>query len=321
MPILKSTYNPPSLFKNGHFSTIYCATVRKSPKITLLRERISLPDGDFLDVDWSETYKNEGKLLISLHGLEGDAQRPYMMGLCKVFNERNWDVASVNFRGCSGEINDLYRSYNGGATEDLIAIVDYINKNYKYTKIAFNGISLGGNLLLKYLGEGNILPKEIIGGVAISTPLDLYSSLKKINTQFDNKIYDIYFRKYCYDKIKKKHKKFPDKINIKEFNLLTPIQEVDEKYTAPAHGFKNAMEYYQKSSSLQFLPSIKVPTLIINAKNDSFLSEKCYPYKEAEENKFLYLEVPKYGGHVGFYEKDDEYYNEKRAIEFLEKQL
>ncbi len=318
MPVIKSTYNPPKLFKYGHFSTIYCATVRKSPKVKLRRERITLPDGDFLDIDWSETVKNKGKLLISLHGLEGDARRPYMLGLCKVFNQKNWNVASINFRGCSGEVNELYRSYTGGATDDLIAVVHYITQKYNYTEIALNGISLGGNVLLKYLGEGNFLPKEIIGGVAVSAPLDLYGSLKKIASQLDNKLYDIYFRKYFYDKMRKKYKKFPDKINIKEFSLLTPIQEVDEKYTAPAHGFKNAMDYYKKSSSLQFLPSIQVPTLIINAKNDSFLSEQCYPYKEAEENDFLYLEVPEYGGHVGFYQKNNQYYNEKRALEFLE---
>ncbi len=318
MPIVKSTYNPPKLFKNGHFSTLYSATIRKVSKLNLIRERITLPDGDFLDIDWSRTPKNEGKVLISLHGLEGHAQRPYMLGICKLFNEKNWDVASVNFRGCSGETNELYRSYTGGTTEDLITVVHHILQKNQYAKIAFNGISLGGSLLLKYLGEGNRLPKEIMGGVAVSAPLDLYSSLTEINSKPNNKLYDIYFRKYFYDKIKEKHKKFPDKINIKEFNLFTPLQDVDEKYTAPAHGFKNAMEYYTKSSSLQFLPYIKKPTLIINAKNDSFLSRKCYPYEEAEKNEFLYLEVPEYGGHVGFYQENNIYYNEKRALEFLE---
>lgn len=318
MPIIKSTYSPPRLFKNGHFSTVYSATVRKVSKLNLIRERIILPDGDFLDIDWSRTPKNNGKILISLHGLEGDARRPYMLGLCKVFNKAKWDVASVNFRGCSGEINNLYRSYTGGSTEDLIAVVHHILQKYNYSKIAFNGISLGGNLLLKYLGEGNDLPSEIIGGVAVSTPLDLYAALTEINSKPDNKVYDIYFRKYFYDKIKKKHKKFPDKINIKEFSLFTPIKDVDEKYTAPAHGFRNAMEYYTKSSSLQFLPHIRVPALIINAKNDSFLSKNCYPYKEAEDNEFLYLEVPEYGGHVGFYQENNVYYNEQRALEFLE---
>ncbi|MFV0529887.1 MAG: YheT family hydrolase [Flavobacteriales bacterium] len=318
MPVVESTYNPPKLFKNGFFSTLYSATLRKVSSTNLERERITLPDDDFLDIDWSKTPENKGKLLISLHGLEGDAQRPYMLGICKLFNEKNWDVASVNFRGCSGEINNLYRSYTGGATEDLIAIVNHVLEKKCYTKIALSGISLGGNLLLKYLGEGNKLPKELIGGVAVSSPLDLYASLIEINSKPNNKLYDIYFRKYFYDKLKKKHKKFPDKINIKEFNLFTPLKDVDEKYTAPAHGFKNAMEYYKKCSSLQFLPYIKTPTLIINAKNDSFLSRKCYPYKAAEENDFLFLEVPEYGGHVGFYQENNVYYNEKRALEFLE---
>ncbi len=318
MPIVKSTYNPPKLFRNGHFSTVYSATLRKVPKTKLKRERIDLPDGDFLDIDWSITPGNRKKLLITLHGLEGHTNRPYMLGISNFFNQNGWDVAAVNFRGCSGEINKLYRSYTGGSTEDLISVVTHINKKYSYTNIGLNGISLGGNLLLKYLGEGNKLPKNIIGGVAVSSPLDLHAALTQINSKPDNKLYDIYFRKFIYDKLKMKYKRFPDKINIKEFNLLTSIKEVDEKYSAPAHGFKNVNDYYKKNSSLQFLPSIKTPTLILNAKNDSFLSKKCYPFKEAIENKSLYLEVPKYGGHVGFYQHKNIYYNETRALEFLE---
>ena len=119
MPIIKSNFNPPLPFKNGHFATIYSAKLRPSPKLMQQRERLQLPDGDFMDIDWSFSEKNSRKVAILLHGLEGNAQRTYMKGQAKILNQNGWDVAAVNFRGCSGEANLSYQSYNAGKTEDL----------------------------------------------------------------------------------------------------------------------------------------------------------------------------------------------------------
>src|SRR5690606_5793104 len=188
MPLIKSHYKPSFPFKNGHFSTIYSAKLRPSPHLIQQRERLQLPDGDFMDIDWSFAEKPSQKVAILLHGLEGNAQRTYMKGQAKTLNQNGWDAAAVNFRGCSGEANLSYQSYNAGKTDDLEAVINSILKKDKYSEIALVGFSLGGNLLLKYLGEREFFPKEIKKAVAISTPLSLKGSLESLN-EFSNWVY------------------------------------------------------------------------------------------------------------------------------------
>jgi predicted alpha/beta-fold hydrolase len=316
MPIILSDYNPPFLFKNGHFSTIYSGVLRKVNGLTQERERITLPDKDFLDLDWSFTNQKSDKVAILLHGLEGSAQRPYITGIAKQFIANSYNVCAINLRSCSGELNLLFKSYHSGATEDLESVVQHILNKNKYSKLYLNGFSLGGNLILKYLGEDRNIPQEIKGGVAVSVPCDLHSSLKQLLLP-KNALYAKRFKKHLIDKLKAKQLLFPDKISTTAINQIKTLKDFDDIYTSKAHGFKNAIDYYTKSSCLQFLPNIKTPTLIINSKNDSFLGDKCYPIKEAKENSNLYLEIPKYGGHVGFFGKTDTTYTEKRTINFL----
>ena len=151
MPLIQSSYNPPFLFKNGHFSTIYNGLWRKISDFEQKREKIDLPDGDFLDLDWSYSQTTSDKVVILLHGLEGHGQRPYMAGAAKAFNSEGFDSCAVNFRGCSGETNLLFRSYHSGATEDLQAVISYVLQLKQYSSIFLHGFSLGGNLILKYL--------------------------------------------------------------------------------------------------------------------------------------------------------------------------
>jgi predicted alpha/beta-fold hydrolase len=185
MPQIKSTYNPPFPFKNAHFSTIYSAKLRPLAHLAQDRERINLPDGDFMDIDWSFSEKTSHKLAILLHGLEGSAHRAYIKGTGKILIENGWDVAAVNYRGCSGEMNTAYQSYNAGKTDDLETVIDFILKKDNYKEIALVGFSLGGNLLLKYLGERETFPKEIKKAVAISTPLKLKESLEMLNHYYN----------------------------------------------------------------------------------------------------------------------------------------
>ena len=316
MPIVSSNYNPPILFKNGHFSTIYSGLIRKIDSIHQERESLTLHDGDFLDLDWSYAKKPTKKLVIILHGLEGNAQRPYMTGSAKLFNEHCFDAICVNFRSCSGKTNNLYRSYHSGVTEDLEAVIDHVLSTKKYDTIILNGFSLGGNVTLKYLGERNSVPKEIKAAIAVSVPCFLYGSMLELH-KFNNILYANRFKKHLLEKLVYKQKKFPKKVNNEILKKIKTLKDFDDLYTSKAHGFVDALDYYEKSSSLQFLPNIKTPTLIINAKNDSFLSSNCYPIKEAENNKSLFLEIPDYGGHVGFYDKNNIYYNEKRALNFI----
>ncbi len=316
MPVLTSNYNPPFLFKNGHFSTIYAGIIRKIPNFKQKRERLELADGDFLDLDWSYTSKATEKVVVLIHGLEGNAQRAYITGSAKQFNEAGYDACAINLRSCSGETNRLFRSYHSGATEDLESVIHHILGTKKYGELYINGFSLGGNMALKYLGEGRKVPAEIKGAVAISVPCSLHSSLVKLLTP-KNIPYTIRFKKHLVEKLRAKQLLFPEKISDADISAVVTLKDFDDIYTSRAHGFKDALDYYEQCSCLQFLPNVQVPALIINASNDSFLGPECYPIREAEKNPNLYLEIPDYGGHVGFYDRKSIYYNENRAIKFL----
>ena len=316
MPIFEFSYNPPFIFRNVFVSTVYSGIIRQIKGVVQQRERITLTDGDFLDLDWSFSKKKTDKVIIVLHGLEGDAQRPYMLGTAKLFNKNNVDTVCVNFRGCSGESNLKYRSYHSGETEDLNNVIQHIISTKYYTEIFIKGFSLGGNVALKYLGERDTIPKQIKAVVAISVPCDLHGSSIELH-RFKNILYHNRFKKHLIDKLKQKQSQFLDKVSNADIRSIKTLKDFDDVYTSKAHGFKDASDYYKQSSSLQFLHSINIPTLIINGQNDSFLSPGCYPINEAKNNSNLYLELPKYGGHVGFYRNDNNYYNERRALEFI----
>jgi len=314
MPIIESHYNPPFLFKKGHFSTVYSGLYRKVNGVIQERERITITDGDFLDLDWSYSKQKTQKAIILLHGLEGHAQRPYITGAAKLFNKDTFDTIGVNFRNCSEEPNLEYRTYHSGATEDLHDVVCHvIEKGYK--SISIFGISLGGNMALKYVGERPVL-KEIKSVVAVSVPCSLYHSMLELH-KFENILYANRFRKHLVRSLERKRLQFPDRISDDEIRSIKTLKDFDDVYTSKAHGFKDALDYYEQCSSLQFLPDIKTPALIINALNDSFLSPECFPIKEAKNNSYIHLEMPKYGGHVGFYQRNKAYYNEERALEFM----
>ena len=316
MPLVPSNYRPPFPFRNGHFSTIYSGVFRKIRGLVQSRERIDLPDHDFLDLDWSESISPSKKVVVLLHGLEGDAQRHYITGSAKRFTRNGFDTCAVNLRGCSGEPNKLYRSYHSGATEDLISVIDYILKMKNYDEIYLMGFSLGGNLLLKYLGEGNQVPEALKGAVGVSVPCSLKSACDELLNS-KNVLYSKRFKRHLLAKLKQKQQLFPGKISSSEIKSIVTLKDFDDIYTSRAHGFTDALDYYEKCSCDQFLANIEVPSLILNAKNDSFLGEACYPFEIAENNTNIYLEVPDFGGHVGFWGRQNSSYAEERALEFF----
>ena len=315
MPIVTSHFKSSFLFRNGFIATVYSGLIRRL-KINQFRERITLRDDDFIDLDWSYGENLSKSVVILLHGMEGHGQRPYITGPALLFNENNIDAICVNFRCCSGELNRKYSSYHSGMSEDLDDVVKHVVSLNKYDSIFIKGISLGANMLLKYLGEGNSIPPQVKGGMAVSAPCDLSGSAKALH-KLINLPYQINFLWGLLKRLKLKQKQFPDLISKSQIRSIFTLNDFEEVYTSRAHGFKNAQDYYNKASSLQFLKTIKIPVLVLNALNDSFLSKDCYPYKEAEENPFLYLETPAKGGHVGFVSWNDYYYNEKRALEFF----
>jgi predicted alpha/beta-fold hydrolase len=280
------------------------------------RERLELPDGDFLDLDWSRSAGISEKVVVLLHGLEGNAQRKYIKGQARELLKAGYDCCAVNFRGCSGEDNRLYRSYNAGATEDLEAVIIHILEQDHYKRIDLVGFSLGGNLLLKYLGEGRDLPPAIQKGVAVSTPLDLEGSLNRL-TEAHNWVYRTTFLRRLRQKYKRKMLSHPDKMGPRELSSIRTLIDFDHLYTAKAHGFKDAYDYYRQNSCRQFLPNICHKVLILNAENDTFLSPNCYPVELASRSNIIYLESPDFGGHVGYVRPGGTYYSETRTREFL----
>jgi len=316
MPLISSSYQAKGFFKNGHFSTIYSAKLRPMPSLIQKQKRLVLPDDDFLDINWSFATTPSKKVAILLHGLEGNAQRIYMKGQAEILVANNWDVAAVNYRGCSGVPNKKYASYNAGKTDDLDVIVQSLLETDRYDEICLIGFSMGGNLLLKYLGEDRSVPKEVKTAIAISTPLNLKGSLERLE-QWYNWVYRTTFLRGLKGKYKSKMRQFPENMNWDDYKRIKSLLDFDDIYTAKAHGFENALDYYQKNSSLQFIPNIKTSTLILNAENDSFLSEECYPHELASHSKNIYLETPKHGGHVGFHQSNKRYYSESRVLQFL----
>lgn len=321
MPLLKSTYKPSGIYRSADVNTIYAATLRTVKLPPYIRERITLRDDDFLDLDWSYADEPKGqKAAILLHGLAGSADRPYMKGMARILNKNGWDVIAMNFRGCSEELNKYFKSYHGGSTNDLEDVIDHVNKIEKYKQLALVGFSLGGNILLKYLGEDRQIPKEIKAAVAVSVPCDLSGSLGEIS-RTRNFIYSKRFELKLKEMLFARSKKFPDKLSKQEIEACSSLNDIDELYTSRAHGFENAADYYKRNSSRQFLENIQKPTLLISAKDDSFLSNSAYPVQEAENSKFLHLEIPAHGGHVGFVLPGPDFYHEKRTVEFLEAEI
>jgi predicted alpha/beta-fold hydrolase len=309
-------YKPPRLFFNPHIETIAPAILRRVKHVPYQRERIETPDDDFLDLDWLKN--SSEKLVIISHGLEGDSHKPYMRGMAKAFSDNGYDVLAWNYRGCSGEMNRQLRFYHSGATDDLNTVIKFaITQGYENINLV--GFSLGGNITLKYLGENgiNILP-EIKKAVVFSVPMNLHSSCLKISEP-DNIIYSKRFLRNLKSKVRLKAKQMPDMIKADNLHKINTLMAFDNAYTAPIHGFVDAIDYYTKCSSLYFLEDITTETLIVNALNDPFLAKDCFPIELLDGHKKVILETPTYGGHVGFtaYNKQKMYWSEQRAIAFI----
>jgi predicted alpha/beta-fold hydrolase len=314
MPLITSKdFNSPYWSFNGHLQTIIPAVFRQPMEMPFIRDRIVTPDGDFLDLDWLRQGSN--KLVILSHGLEGNSCRPYMKGMAKAFFSNQFDVLAWNYRGCSGEINHTPVFYHSGATYDLDTVIRHSCGSYE--EVILVGFSLGGNLVLKYLGESPVHPK-IKKAITLSVPLDLKSASHKLSSR-ENFLYTLRFLRTLKHKIIQKSLRFPGKIDTGFLSHIKTLYDFDNYYTGPIHGFQDAHEYYQKSSSINFLKSIKTPTLILNSQNDPFLSTQCFPRELGEQLENVYLDFPKLGGHVGFCSRDSKgiYWSEKRAIEFM----
>ncbi len=304
-------YKPPFFLFNAHLETIYPSLLRRVDYAPHTAERIATPDEDFLDLFWMN--QSSKKVVIISHGLEGNAQRQYVTGMARALFINGFDTLTWNYRGCGTEMNRCLRFYHSGATDDLDVVVQHA-KSKGYEEIYLVGFSLGGNIILKYLGEQRE-KSQIKRAVAFSVPMDLKNSCEKISEP-SNFIYSRRFLKSLKLKVMSKSKLMSG-IDIKGIEKIKTLYEFDNYYTAPLHGFLNALHYYESCSSLFFVNNITTPTLIISAKNDPFLSEECYP--DLSGHSFVIFESPVRGGHVGFsqFSKNGLYWSEERAVKFL----
>lgn len=282
------------LFRNKHYSTIIPALFRRH-EVSYTRKRIQTPDQDFFNVDC--ILRNHKKAVVLLHGLEGSSQSQYIKGFASLFHNNGFDVHAINFRSCGGEMNLLPQSYHSGFTADLKQYVDSIAD--KYTNIYLAGFSLGGNVLLKYLSDQTSVHAKVTAAAAVSVPVDLKGSALEL----DNGLNRVYLQRFINSMCKKmlaKHKLFPGQIDVKGIHKIKNFRDFDNAFTAPLHGFKNAEDYWQKCSSVYGLNTISVPTLLVNAKNDPFLSASCFPFDDVVDHPFLHAIFTPVGGHVGF---------------------
>ncbi|MEI6492306.1 MAG: alpha/beta fold hydrolase [Verrucomicrobiota bacterium] len=268
-----------------------------------------MPDGDFLDLDWIKS--GHERLAILCAGLEGNSRDPGMLRLARSFQADGWDVLSWNYRSCSGVLNRLVRSYHSGATEDLAAVVSHAGAR----PVALVGCSIGGNLMLKYLGEAPP-PAHIVGAVAISAPVDLTSTARALDRRPGNRLYLRRLIASLCKKVRTKAAAMPGLINVDGLKGLHGFEHFDDRFTAPIHGFLSAEDYWKKCSARQFLPGIDVPTLLLSAQDDPFLTPEAFPFSEAGNNPQLTLEVPAEGGHLGFVDADGQWIG-RRAAEFF----
>ncbi|WP_422360430.1 YheT family hydrolase [Reichenbachiella sp.] len=317
MPIIHSSdYQRPKLLFNRHLETIIPGITRKVKNLpSYERIRIDTPDQDFLDLDWYQS--DSDKLLILSHGLEGDSHRPYIEGMVKKFHGEGWNVIAWNYRGCSGEMNNTSRFYHSGATQDLKTMVDYA-LTLDIPNLTLGGFSLGGNLTLKYLGEEKRDPK-IKSAFAFSVPIDLKGCCHEIDKPH-NFLYCKRFLKSLKVKGKAKNEKIPGSVDVDELMKVENMYQFDNVVTAPLHGFDSADDYYAKCSARNFIEGIEVPTLLVNALNDPFLSESCFDQTKFESSKNVYFEMPKFGGHVGFSSNKNNgtFWSEDRAFRFID---
>jgi len=314
MPVIPSTFRAPFLLRNGHVQTILPVLLRRRVLAAFARQRLELADGDFLDLDWLRC--GAPRVAILAHGLEGSSTQTYIRGMAAALARAGWDALAWNFRGCSGEPNRLPRAYHSGETGDLHAVI--ARAALDYPAIALIGFSLGGNVILKYLGEAPAHP-AIRAAVAVCAPIDLAACARQLDERRSNRIYLRRFLASLIEKIEAKAMLFPGIVDAAGARQMRSFQQFDDRYTGPLHGFRDAADYWTQASSRQFLPHITVPTLLLQPRNDPFLAPEAYPWREAEANPHLFLEAPDSGGHVGFLDLAHglQPWSERRCVEFL----
>lgn len=316
-------FRPAWWLRGGHAQTVFASVARRRIEIELRRERLELPDGDFLDLDWHEDVRGDGggPLVLILHGLEGSSASPYARGMLRALGERGMRGVVMHFRGCSGEPNRLRRSYHSGETGDLDFVVKELRRREPKIRIGAVGYSLGGNVLLKWLGEKGEAGAVVDAAVAVSVPFDLAQAADRINGGLSR----LYQRRLvrCMQRAvvtKMTQVDMDLGISVEDVRAMRSFWEFDDRVTAPLHGFAGAEDYYARCSSRSFMKGIARPTLVLHARNDPFMTENVIPGRD-ELSSYVRMEVADDGGHVGFvcgrWPWAARYWLEERVPEYL----
>lgn len=309
-------YRPPFWLRNGHVHTIYASKFLSTTPVNFERQRWDTPDDDFIDVDLLRA--DNKKVLVLGHGLEGSSERPYIQTAARYFFENGWDVIAWNSRSCSGEMNLMPKLYCHGDTSDLDFVVHEAT-GMNYEKIALVGFSMGGAIILNWLGrQGNQIELPVVAAAAISAPCDIRAASQNLEKGF-KKLYGNYFLEKLKEKVKLKAAQFPGLLNTQGIDHIKRWQEFDDRFSAPLNGLEDADAFYKFCSANERMHQIAVPTLILNALDDPILSKQDYPRETISSNKKIHTYFPKYGGHVGFlqYPTSGASHAEQTALQFI----
>ncbi len=298
---LPRAFRPAWWALGAHSQTLAGKFLRQTRGVTLKRVRWETPDGDFLDLDFGPDPGPGAPIVLVLHGLEGSARRGYCMLAYQALLARGMAPVGLNFRSCGGEPNRRARSYHSGETEDPAWVLARLQERHPGRPLGVMGFSLGGNVLLKLLGERDDGGKALVGAaVAISVPYDLAAGAAKLERGLFGRLYTRYFLRSLMTKVREKAHLLADQVTLDALDDVRTIRAFDEEVTAPVHGFHGASHYYRQCSSARFLSGIRVPTLLLHSMDDPFLPQDAVPVEAMRSNPCLHPVLTPRGGHVGF---------------------
>jgi hypothetical protein len=315
-------FRPPWWGRNRHIQTIWGPLFR-ADRLPLRRERLSTPDGDFVDLDWLDGNGDATRVptLLVLHGLEGSSRSHYVSGLLRVGRAAGWHGVALNFRSCSGELNRLPRFYHSGETGDLAWVIQTLVARAPGVAIGAVGVSLGGNVLLKWLGEmGEAVPPELRGAVGISVPFDVAASARVLDRGFHRLVYAANFLRTMRSKVIEKARRYPGFVDVAATRRARTFARYDRVVTAPLNGFRDEVDYWTRASSGPYLARIRRPTLLLGAYDDPIVPGRTLPDPRRLPPN-VRVGFTARGGHAGFLEGRWPWraasWAERRAVEFL----
>ena len=318
--VVRSQFRPPWWLVNPHLQTLWPYPFRHPPFLSLKEERLELPDGDFVDLCWTPNLS--GPIVAVFHGLEGSINSPYAAAIMAAIHTRGWRGVFMHFRGCSGMPNRLERAYHSGQTDDIEYLIHTLRQRHPDAALGIIGYSLGGNAMLKYLGTSGSQP-AVTAAVAVSVPYLLHDSARRLSHGL-SRLYQHNLLRSLKDKVRRKFSGKETTFDVSRLDQLNTFYQFDDVVTAPLHGFAGVDDYYNQSSSRQYLGGIRVPALLIHAEDDPFMTPASIPGEnELPEN--VMLELSASGGHVGFIGGQvpwqPEYWLEQRIINYLDHYL